>query len=236
MTVFEHLGELRRRLIICVIGFVATTILTYAFYGSILKFFEHPLCAAQRSHHLACTALYVTGPLEAFGVRLNVSAYGGIALASPVILYQLWKFVTPGLRANEKRYAIPFVISAIGLFALGAYVAWLTFPHALNFLHAAGGPGINDIFSPQKYINLILALMAIFGLTFEFPVVLVALELAGVISPAHLKRFRRPAIIIIVIVAAVITPSSDPFSMLAMAIPMLVFYEVSILIGKLCRR
>ena len=101
-----------------------------------------------------------------------------------MILYQLWRFVTPGLRANEKRYAIPFVVATVGLFLTGAFVAWFTFPHALGFLHAVGGPGIQTVFTAQKYLTLILALMAIFGLTFEFPVVLVALELAGVADPA----------------------------------------------------
>lgn len=236
MTFGEHLAELRQRLIICVVAFVAATIGSYVAYGHVLRFFEHPLCSIQTSHHLACTQLYVTGPLEAFGIRLNVSAYGGIVLASPVILYELWQFVTPGLRAHEKRYALPFVLATVSLFAAGAYVAWLTFPHALGFLHAAGGPGISDIFSPSKYLGLILALMGIFGLTFEFPVVLVALELARVITPAKLAGWRRGAIIVIVIVSAVITPSSDPFSMLAMALPMLVFYEASIVIGRLCHR
>jgi sec-independent protein translocase protein TatC len=178
----------------------------------------------------------VLGPLDAFGMRLNVSAYGGGVLASPVILFELWRFVTPGLKANEKRYAIPFVLATIGLFCLGAFVAWLTFPHALEFLHAAGGPGINDIFTVQKYITLILTLMAIFGFTFEFPVVLVALELARVISWRQLSRHRRIAIVAITIVAAVITPSSDPFSMLAMAIPMLIFYELAIVVGRLTSR
>jgi sec-independent protein translocase protein TatC len=237
MSFTDHLSELRRRLVICVVAFLATTIATYVLYARILDFLEHPLCEAlQKSQHLGCNELYVTGPLEAFGVRLNVSAYGGIVLAAPVILYELWRFVTPGLKAQERRYALPFVFATMALFLTGAYVAWLTFPHALGFLHAAGGPGIKDIFSPSKYLNLIMALMAIFGLTFEFPVVLVALELAGVLSPAQLAHSRRFAIIAIVVVAAVITPSSDPFSMLAMAIPMLIFYEMSILIGKLLHR
>ncbi len=231
MTLTEHLGELRRRLIICVVGFLIAAIVAYVFYPNILKFFEHPYCATLPKGH-AC-ALYVTGPLQAFGIRLNVTGYGGLVLGSPVILYQLWRFVTPGLKANEKRYAVPFVVATMSLFCFGAFVAWLTFPHALGFLHAVGGPGIKDIFSPTSYLGLILALMAIFGLTFEFPVVLVALELANVLTPARLRKWRRPAIVVMVVVAAVVTPSSDPFSMLALAIPMLVFYEASILLGRL---
>ncbi len=231
MTLTEHLGELRRRLILSVVAFLVAAIVAYVFYPTILKFFEHPYCESLPKGH-SC-ALYVTGPLQAFGIGLNVTGYGGLVLASPVIMYQLWRFVTPGLKANEKRYAVPFVVATLTLFCFGAFVAWLTFPHALGFLHAVGGPGIKDIFSPTSYLGLILALMAIFGLTFEFPVVLVALELANVLTPAKLRKWRRPAIVVMVIVAAVVTPSSDPFSMLALAIPMLLFYEGSILLGRL---
>ena len=165
-------------------------------------------------------------------VRLNVTAYGGIFLASPIIVFELWRFVTPGLKANEKRYAVPFAVSTVALFFLGAFVAWLTFPHTLGFLHAVGGSNINDLFTPSKYLGLIIALMVIFGATFEFPVVLVGLEIAGVLKPEQLAHWRRPAIVIIVIFAGVVTPSSDPFSMLAMAVPMLLFYEASIHVGK----
>jgi sec-independent protein translocase protein TatC len=234
MTLIEHLGELRRRLMICLSVFVVTSVFTYFFYGVILHFLEHPYCLTVGAHH-AC-ALYVTGPLDAFAIRLNVMGYGGLALASPILLFELWRFITPGLRAHERKFALPFVVASTSLFAMGAAIAWLTFPHVLGFLHAAGGPGIQDIFSPAKYVSLILALMAIFGLTFQFPVVLVALELAHVTTPERLSHFRRVAIVLIVLVAAVITPSSDPFSMLAMAVPMLIFYEMSIAIGRVASR
>ena len=145
----------------------------------------------------------------------------------------MWRFVTPGLKANEKKYAVPFTVATVVLFGLGCYIAWLTFPHALGFLHAVSGPNIKDLFTPSKYLTLILALMAIFGLTFEFPVVLVGLELARVVSPQKLSHWRKWAIVLIVVFAGVITPSSDPFSMLALAFPMIVFYEASIQAGRL---
>src|ERR1700722_15742018 len=232
MTLFEHLAELRRRIITCAIAFAVAAILGYVEYNRVLSFLRHPLCRVQPHN---CN-LYVTGPLEGFGVHLDVAGYIGLVLASPVILFQLWRFVTPGLKASEKRYAIPFVFATLALFAAGVTIAWLTFPHALGFLRSASGSGIQEILSPQKYLNLVLALMALFGLTFEFPVVLVGLELAGVISTRQLRRFRRGAIIIIVIASGVLPPSSDPFSMLAMAIPMLIFYELSIIIGRLMKR
>lgn len=235
MTLGGHLGELRQRLIVAFIAFVLAAVVAYIFYNEILRFFLHPYCiqAHLKGNHCALT---VFGPLDGFMVRLNVTGYGGLFLASPVIVFELWRFVTPGLKANEKRYAIPFALSTMALFFLGAFVAWLTFPHALGFLHAVGGSNINDLFTPSKYLGLIIALMVIFGATFEFPVVLVGLELAGVLKPQQLAHWRRPAIVLIVIFAGVVTPSSDPFSMLAMAVPMLLFYEASIHIGKLATR
>ena len=234
MTLTEHLGELRRRLIVSLIAFVIGAIVIYVLYPHILHLFERPYCES-RGKGASCS-LYVTTPLQGFGIRLNVTGYGGLVIASPVLLYQVWRFVTPGLRANEKKYAIPFAVSTVSLFLFGAFVAWITLPHALGFLSAVTGSGIKQIYNVQPYLSLILALMAIFGLTFQFPVILIGLELASVLTPAKLSKFRRPAIVIIVIVSAVITPSSDPFSMLALALPMLVFYEASILVGKLLKK
>ena len=169
-------------------------------------------------------------------LRVKIAVFGGLVLASPVILFQLWRFVTPGLKASERRYAIPFVLSSFTLFLLGAATAYLTLPHALGWLRSVGGPNLVSIYDPIPYLGLILVMMALFGLTFEFPVVLVSLELAGVVSPARLLRSWRWAVIIIVVVAAVFTPSSDPFSMLALALPLVVFYFLSIGIGKLLGR
>lgn len=232
MSLGEHLAELRRRIVISAGAFVVGAVISYIMYNRVLQLFQEPLCRA-RPHNCA---LYVTTPLSGFSTHLDVTGYGGLLIASPVILFQLWRFVTPGLKASEKRYALPFVAATLLLFLLGAYVAWLTYPHALGFLLGAAGKNVDSLLSPASYISLLLALMAIFGLTFEFPVVLVALELAHVVTPAQLSKFRRIAIIIVVIAAGVLTPSSDPFSMLAMAIPMLVFYELSIVIGRLLKR
>ena len=165
-------------------------------------------------------SLYVTGPLDGLSLRIHVAMYAGAFLASPVILWQVWRFVTPGLRRNEKRYVVPFVAASLVLFAAGASLAVVSLPHALRFLGSVGGPTLQQIYDPNKYVGLVTALMAVFGLTFEFPVVLVALELVGVVSPSKLASWRRWAIVLIVTGAAVITPSGDPFSMLALAVPL----------------
>jgi sec-independent protein translocase protein TatC len=236
MTLGEHLGELRRRLIISICAVAVGAVVTYLFYDQILSILQAPYCqAVTHTAQAGKCAFYVTQPLQGFALRLNVSAYGGILIALPVLFFQLWRFVTPGLKANEKRYALPFTFATAGLFALGAFVAYLTFPHTMRFLLDVSGPNktIIAILSPNSYVQLILLLMVAFGVTFEFPVLLVALELAGVLTPAKLSKWRRWAIIGMVVFAGVVTPSSDPFSMLALAAPLLIFYEASIIIGKM---
>jgi sec-independent protein translocase protein TatC len=234
MTLLEHLGELRRRLVISVVAVSLGAIAAYVLFPHILSFFMHPYCDTLPKG--AQCSLIVLNPLDNLSIRLQVSAFGGLFLASPILLWQIWRFVTPGLKAQEKRYAIPFVFATIGLFALGAYVALLTYPKALGFFKSVGTSSLHASYTADNYLGLMSLLMIAFGVTFELPVVLVALELAGVIKPSQLARWRRAAIIIIVIFAAVVTPSSDPFSMLAMAVPMLVFYEASIHIGRAVKK
>jgi sec-independent protein translocase protein TatC len=245
MTLGEHLGELRRRVIICVVAYLAAAILCVFLYEPILEFLLRPLCnvvATSGPHHSyivksgSTCNLFVTSPLDGLSLRVKIALFGGLVLASPVILFQLWRFVTPGLKASERHYAIPFVLSSFALFLAGAATAYIVLPHALGWLHSVGGPNLQAIYDPIPYLGLILLMMTIFGLTFEFPVVLVSLELAHVITPAQLLKWWRWAVIIIVVVAAVFTPSSDPFSMFALAIPLVAFYFISIGIGKLLGR
>ncbi|HMC43243.1 MAG TPA: twin-arginine translocase subunit TatC [Acidimicrobiales bacterium] len=238
MTLVEHLAELRRRLVISIIAVGLGAIGGFFLYNSILSVLVHPYCHVQ---HLPagtpCTrVLLVTDPLEPFTLRLKVAGWAGLFFASPVVLWELWRFVTPGLHPREKRYAIPFIVSSIALFSLGGLVAMLTFPQALHFLIYVGGNSLRTFFSPSKYLRLIILMILAFGIAFEFPVVLVSLELAGVLKSAQLRAWRRWAFLSIFVVAAVITPSADPFSMFAMAIPMYVFYEGAIVVGKLLKR
>ncbi len=173
--------------------------------------------------------------LQPFLVRLKIAAYVGILLASPVVLWQVWRFVTPGLTDREKRYAIPFLISTIVLFALGAVVAWITLPKALDFLIAIGG-NLDVKSTASSYVTLVGLMFLAFGISFEFPVLLVFLLLVRVLKTTQLRKYRRHAIVGIVTFAAVITPSQDPYSLFLMAIPMYVFYEASILLGRILKR
>lgn len=234
MTLVEHLTELRKRLFIALAAVVLGGIIAFVLYNRILGFLIHPYCSVLPAGR-RCT-LFIQDPLEGFAARLKVAGYAGLMLALPVVLWQLWRFITPGLHKREKRYAIPFVLSSLVLFLFGAALAYLTFGKALAFLRSVGGPNFQEIYSPSKYLRLILLMLLAFGISFEFPVVLVALELVGALPSRKLRNWRRQAFLVIVIFAAVITPSQDPYTLLAMALPMYAFYEVSIVIGRVLKR
>jgi sec-independent protein translocase protein TatC len=234
MTVVEHLTELRRRLMIAIAAIAVGAVVGFILYEPILSFLKEPYCETLPRGR-SCS-LFVQDPLEGFAIRLRVAGFTGLFLAFPVVLWQLWRFITPGLHPREKRYAIPFILASIVLFAGGAALAYVTFAKALTFLQSVGGSDFQEIYSPGKYLRLVLLMFLAFGLAFEFPVVLVFLELAGVLGTAQLRKWRRPAAVIILIVAAVITPSQDPWTLLAMSGPMYLFYEASILIGRLLKK
>lgn len=232
MTMAEHLAELRRRLVVAIVAFVVGACVAAVFYNWSLHLLQQPYCDV-RPH--SC-GFYVTAPLDGLTLRVKMAAFGGLILSSPVLLWELWRFITPGLKPTEKRYAVPFVVASVVLFLGGCATAYLIFPHALGWLIGVGGPHLHQLLNPTGYLSLILLLMVLFGLTYEFPVVLIALELARVVTPAGLLRHWRWAVIGITVAAGVFTPSSDPFSMLALAVPLTAFYFLSIAIGKLLVR
>lgn len=233
MTLVGHLTELRRRLIVSIVAVGVGAVAGYFLYTPVLHFLLGPYRHVTHNPH---AKLLILDPLEGLTVRLRMAAYIGLFVASPVVLWQVWRFITPGLNPNEKRYAVPFIVASILLFALGAVVALLTFQPALQFLKSVGGGSLTTQYTPSKYLRLITLLILAFGVAFEFPVVLVALELAHIVSSHRLRRWRRQAIVLVTAIAAFITPTSDPISMLAMAVPMYLFYEAAIVIGRIMKR
>jgi sec-independent protein translocase protein TatC len=239
MTLTEHLTELRRRLIVSVAALTVATVAAWFLYGHAVSFMIAPYRDFVLHHpqkDISGGNLVTTAPLEGFTTRLTISAYLGVLMAAPVCLWEFWRFVTPGLHKSERRYAGPFIASAVVLFALGVTTAIIVFPKAIAWMISVSGSGIAPLFSPSKYFGLYALCCVVFGAAFTYPVILVFLQLVGVLSSAKLRAWRRYAIVLIVAVAAVITPSNDPFSFIAMAFPLLVFYEGSILTGRLLHR
>lgn len=245
MTLTEHLGELRVRIIRSVLAITIGAILIIAFYDQVLDFLLQPyldLCARKGENFCGFDAsageapLNILDPVEGLSTRLRVASYGGLILATPVVLWQVWRFIVPALHAKEKRYAIPFILTSILLFLLGGLLAYLTLGKALEFLIAWAGEQVEAEFQVSKYIRLVAVMIGAFGIGFQFPILLVFLQLVGVLTPQALIKGWRYALIGIVVVAAVITPSGDPISLAALAVPMTLLYFISYLLGLLFQR
>ncbi|MHB2028823.1 MAG: twin-arginine translocase subunit TatC [Acidimicrobiales bacterium] len=232
MTLAEHLGELRHRFLIMAITVTVFGILGFIFYSHLLSILQSPYCAAAPLH---CKFL-VTNPLDGLTLRVKIALFGGLFISSPVILWQSWRFITPGLKEKERRYILPFVLASLLFFFAGVVVAYFSFGQAIHWLKSIGGTTLITEYNPNQYLSLFLLMMFIFGLAFLFPVILVALELINIVTPAQLLRSWRYAVIIITVAAAVFTPSGDPLSMLALALPLVVFYFIAIAVGKLLHK
>ena len=237
-TFWDHLAELRTRIIVCACAIgVGAGGGVFLYDWLLTEIFLPPYCRVLEAQNIdrEC-GLVITQPLDGFKTRIRMSLYVGFVLSMPVLLWNLWRFITPALDQREKRFAIPFVVSGVTLFCLGAVVAYLTFEKALDFLISFGGDSVDPLFSPGSYLGLITYMMIAFGIGFEFPIVLIFLQLAGVVTPQQLSRSRRIVIVGIVVVAAIITPSGDPVSLAALSVPMYVFYELAVLIGRYVHR
>ncbi len=235
MSMLEHLAELRDRIIKCAVAVALGAVVGWFLYPWIFDLLVDPYCDLQGTTVENCRLLQ-TEPLEAFSLRLKMAGYAGVGLAMPVLLFQIWRFVTPGLYSHEKRWAYPFVGSALVLFALGVGLAYISLPPALDFLVGVGGEGLEQNFRPAPYFELVTYMMLAFGIGFEFPIVLVFLQLVGVLEPRTLRSARRYALVGILVLVAVITPSGDPYTLGILSVPMYLFYEASIVIGHLLTR
>jgi len=230
MPLVDHLMELRKRILISIAAVFVCATVVFIFYNPVLHFLSKPY------ENVTGRELIVTDPLAPLIVRLKISGYGGLALAIPIVMWEIWRFIVPGLHPRERRYGVWFVLSAVLLFLLGCVVAWFTMTKALEFLLEIGGTSLTPLIDANKYLTLVMLMFAAFGVAFEFPLLLVFLMLVGVLNTQQLRKSRRWTAVGISVFAAVITPSADPFSMLFMAIPMYIFFEISILIGRMMKR
>lgn len=235
----EHLGELRDRLFKAAVALTLGAVVGYIVFPQALELLIAPYCdvptAFRPDSDGPCT-LIQTRVLEGFTVRIKTSLVIGLFLGGPVIFYQLWRFITPGLTAQERRYALPFVVLSQLFFAAGIAFAYFVIPQGLKVLLAIAGDGITPLLQAGEYLSFFLTMSVAFGVTFLVPLVLIFLSLLGIVTAAPLRRARPYAIVGAAILAALVTPTTDPVTMLLMMAPLVIFYELSIVAAWLIER
>ncbi len=238
MSLGDHLGELRMRLIRSILAVALGAAAILAFYDPVLRFLTRPyrnLCD-ERSDFNCDGSLFALGPLDGLSARMKIAGYGGLILALPVLLWQIWRFIVPALSSKEKKYTIPFIASSVILFASGCALAYWTLSRALEFLISWSGTDVNQAFQITKYVSLVTLMILAFGVGFLTPLLIVFLQLAGVLTPKTLLKQWRIAIVAIFFTAAVITPSGDPITLMALGLPLTLLYFVAIFVGFLATR
>lgn len=235
MTIWEHLDELRSRLVKALLAAVVGAGVGWYFRKTMFLFLAQPLKDAWVPAKYGPFEIHFRALGEGFVMYLKIAILGGFVMAFPLIAYQIWAFVAPGLYKKEKKYSILFVLSSCGLFVMGSYFSWrFAFPVAAEYLLSYGGidpdlPGV--IIKPTlmitEYIGFITKMLMAFGIIFELPVVVLFLSVAGLINHTHLIKFFRYFIVIAFVIAAILTPP-DPLSQIMMAVPLMLLYGISI--------
>jgi sec-independent protein translocase protein TatC len=227
MTLLEHLEELRRRIIYALLSMVAGFLVAWGYAEQIFKLMERPITEALRANHLPEKLVY-TNPTDPFNIYVRIALIAGLFIASPVVLYQLWMFISPGLYRNEKRYVLPFMVVTVGLFLAGGYFGFrYVYPAALTFL-IEYGKDFQPMITVGEYTDLFLTVVAGLGLVFELPTIIFFLALMGVVDAWFLIRHFRYAVLVIFIIAALLTPTTDLVNLCIFAAPMLILYVISI--------
>jgi sec-independent protein translocase protein TatC len=240
MSLIAHLRELRNRVALALLFVLVATAVCFWWYDHGLGvFIRAPYCSIPADNRALGTGtsagdckLLVTDVFGGALIRLKVAFIAGIAVSAPLWLFQIWRFVTPGLRRHERRYGLTFVAASSGLFALGAVLAYFSLKAGLTLLIGLAGDQVAVALTAQDYLGFVVSVLLAFGVSFEVPLLAVALNLVGVLSYAALKRSRRWIYFLTIVFAAFITPTQDPFTMLLMAAPMCVLFEVAIQIAR----
>lgn len=235
MSLVEHLYELRTRLFRAALAVLVAAVAAYVLFEPIFDFLTGPYCSlpADRRGGGGECRLYTFSVLGEFNVRIRVALIVGVVASAPVWLYQLWRFVTPGLHRNERRWTLTFVSIASILFGSGAVLAYFTLSTGLSILLRIAGDRVDNLLDVNGYLRYVVATLLIFGVSFEFPLLVVMLNLVGVVPHKRLAGWRRQMIFGLFVFAAIATPSQDPVTLLFMAIPMCLLYEGALVITRI---
>ena len=244
MSLIAHLRELRNRIAVALLFVLIGTAIAFWWYDHGLgQFIRAPYCSIpsdDRALGTGSTAgdcrLLVTDVFGGALIRLKIAFIAGVVLSAPFWLWQIWAFLTPGLKTSEKRYGVSFVAAASLLFAGGSALAYISLKAGLTLLLGLAGDNVAIALTAQDYIGFVISILLAFGVSFELPLVAVALNLVGVLSYAALAAARRWIFFLTIVFAAFITPTQDPFTMLLMALPMCVLFEVAIQIARVVDR
>ncbi len=231
LTFMEHLEELRRRLVFSILGLILGTVIAFSFAEELFHLLMVPVLEALPEGQ---RELVYTSALEKFFVYLRVAVYAGLFVATPNFLYQLWRFIAPGLYKNERRLVVPFVFFGTLMFAAGVVFCYLiVLPNAFEFLISFGGAAdwTRPMLTLKEQLSLVLMMELAFGVVFEIPLIIAFLAMVGLVDAQLLSRYRRHAAVGVCLLAAIITPTGDPFNLALMAVPMYIFYEVGIVLA-----
>ncbi|HEY7144466.1 MAG TPA: twin-arginine translocase subunit TatC [Streptosporangiaceae bacterium] len=234
MPLLDHVRELRNRVFKMLLAVAVGAVLGWIVYPHVWHFIEAPYCRlhlhSELTHGQNCS-LYVTGLFDSLFLRLKISLITGVIVSSPVWMYQLWAFIAPGLYHRERRWAYLFAGSSIPLFALGGAIAYFAMTKGLRFLIEMVPNNVVPIITINTYLGYAIAMLLIFGLAFELPLVLTLLNMAGVMPHRLFRKWRRMIIFVVFLFAAVFTPSPDPISMLLLAVPCVALVEIAELLA-----
>lgn len=229
MTLVEHLEELRRRLMIIVGTILVAAVGAFFLSRGVLDLLRAQLPEQYRQ-------LYILGPADAFSAQLKIAGFLGIAIAMPMILFQVWRFVTPGLTPRERRFVWPVIVAALLLFTLGVGIGYIIIPYALTFLLGFAEGIADPNLTIDNYVGFVTTMLLAFGVVLEFPILLIGLARVGILSHRRLASMRRWAVLAIVVFAIVMTPGGDPISPLILSGVMYLLFEGSLLVIRLIRR
>lgn len=232
MSFLEHLEELRRRIIYSLLAIAVAFFGAWYYAERIFGLMQRPIMVALHAHKLDEKLVYLN-PTEPFNMYLKVAFIGGVFIASPFVLYQVWAFISPGLYRHEKRYVLPFMFSSVGLFVTGGAFGYkIVYPAALDFLIGYGAQ-FQPMITIGEYTNLFLTVILGMGLIFEMPILIFFLALMGIVSAGWMWRNFRYSILVIFIIAAIVTPTTDILNMCIFAAPMVALYALSMVIAWL---